>query len=127
MIRSLYRDADKLYKSENPDLINNYKNKLEKQKKEIHKLQEKYYDVQNKNILLNQELITNRLCTTIDNRLMTYKEWCPILEQENNMKILDDDGYNQLKRDKKTEDKLTRQEASNYFMMCTVEFNIFGE
>ena len=53
---------------------------------------------------------------------MTYKEWCPILEVENNIKIIDDDGYRHVKRDNKLNTKLTKQEALNYFYMCTVEF-----
>ena len=57
-----------------------------------------------------------------DNRLMTYEEWCPILEIENNIKIIDDDGYRHVKRDNKLNTKLTKQEALDYFYMCTVEF-----
>ena len=57
-----------------------------------------------------------------DNRLMTYDEWCPIFEIENNIKIIDDDGYRHVKRDNKLNTKLTKQEALNYFYMCTVEF-----
>ena len=64
----------------------------------------------------------NRINYSVISSNLGYKEWCPILEIENNIKIIDDDGYRHVKRDNKLNTKLTKQEALDYFYMCTVKF-----
>ena len=53
--------------------------------------------------------------------LKTYKEWCPQLEEEWDMHIVDDDGALQLNRQGRLNAPMSKTEASSYFMQCTVE------
>lgn len=124
MIRSLYRDVCKLYQQENEDVITKYKRKINNLEKEVKDYKTKYQETKDKLIEVNKENILSQF-TNEDNNLFTYKEWCPILEKENNMRIIDDDGATQVRRDRKTDTKLTKQEAFQYFIMNTVEFNIY--
>lgn len=55
--------------------------------------------------------------------LKIYKEWLPILESENGVKIIDDDGGRALSSEGRLDTPITKAEATNYFLRCTVSFN----
>lgn len=52
--------------------------------------------------------------------LKLYSEWCKILEGEQGVKVLDDDGGRLLYRENKFNVPLTREEAGKYFCMNTI-------
>ncbi len=52
--------------------------------------------------------------------LKTYLQWCPILELESGMKIVDDDGSKALAAENKTDALLSKREAYEYFYRNTM-------
>ncbi|PRT35340.1 hypothetical protein [Bacillus wiedmannii] len=56
--------------------------------------------------------------------LRKYADWLPLLEREQNVRVLDDDGGRMLYKEGKYEELLTKEQAQYYFMINTVIGNI---
>lgn len=127
MIRSLYRDVCKYYNTCDIEYINKLKNKINKLENENKRLYREKQDISNEYTYYkrHKDKIALDNIDIITDELKTYSEWCPILEKENSMKILDDDGGRQLERENKLNNKITKQEAFNYFIINTVEMKVF--
>ncbi|SCN03748.1 Protein of unknown function [Bacillus wiedmannii] len=54
-----------------------------------------------------------------------YAEWLPLLEREQNVKVLDDGGGRALYSKGKYYGLLTKEQAQYYFMLNTVTGNIY--
>ena len=52
--------------------------------------------------------------------LKTYAEWSKIFEKESGCQIYDDDGARRLESEGRLDEKITRQEAFNYFVICSI-------
>jgi len=50
----------------------------------------------------------------------TYSEWRRTYEDENGIRILDDDGERQIYKEGRCDEQITYKEALKYLLVCTI-------